>query len=1141
MQKSLFLKCEVTRFGLHALIVRGMRITLFLTFACVVNLYATGYSQGVRLTLNMREVKLSEVFNVIQQKTDYQFLYNDEEVAKAPAVNIIVKDATVPQIMALCFKNYPLTYRIENKTIVVLPGMVVPSLTQVTGKAERLQFVVRGKVTDSASGKPLVGVSVGLKGTSTGTITDGSGNYSLTLGNGNGILVFTYVGYEKEEIEIQERSEIDVKMKTSVSKLNKLVVVGYSSKKKENVIGALSVVDAKSIKDIPVGGVDQLLQGKAAGVAVTEATGAPGSPMEVRIRGVGTIGDNDPLYIVDGVPTKDGINEISPNDVASITILKDAASASIYGARSSNGVVVITTKKGQAGPPRFSFNSYTGWQSPAHYIKMANTKQYVNAYNLAAKADGREQIPMGMLDTLPNVNWQKEVLRPAPMSNIQFSVNGGSEKATYLVSAAYLDQKGMILNSSNKRANIHTAINSKLSKVFTIGTNINLAYNKMRQVGSSGDGYGDGNPGASIVRYALFRTPATPVKDKNGNYVDLPNPPALFGDGYNPVGLAANTDRNFYNYSLLGDIYLEVTPIRNLTFKSDLGTNTIFTDYKEFFPTWGTRSINATGALNQSHTNNFNYNWTNTATYNWEKNKSTLNLLGGTELIYNDVKAMSASQQNYPNQTPEFQYLDNGIGTTINPYGSMGGNESRWALFSLFAKADYQYNDKYLATFTFRRDGSSRLQSSDRFGNFFSGGLGWRIDKETFMQNIPTISLLKLRASIGQLGNQEIGNYAYTSTIGPRGSYSFGGVQAPGYTIVSIGNPNIKWETSTQKDAGLDIGLFQNALTLNIDYYNKTTSNMLLSVPVPSSAGSAGSPTENAGKVLNSGFEFEADYNKRVNNDLSFEINANLATVKNKIVSLAGGKPIPGGRIDDNVYGTLTTEGEPIGEFYIYQQEGIFQTPVQVLTHAYQGSNIYPGDVMFKDVNHDGVINGDDRVFAGSPIPKFTYGLTGNINYKHFDMSIFFQGVYGNKIYNQILTDIEGFYRSFNITERIATQSWHGKGTSDQFPRLSWSGAQNNKQPSTRFLEDGSYTRLKNIQLGYTFDSKLLAPVKITSARLYVSVQNVFTLTKYTGLDPEMGVSANAASAGDGVRAVGIDWGTYPSARTVTFGINLNF
>jgi len=423
------------------------------------------------------------------------------------------------------------------------------------------------------------------------------------------------------------------------------------------------------------------------------------------------------------------------------------------------------------------------------------------------------------------------------MTNLQMSVSGGSENTQYIISASYFTQNGMIQNSSYDRFNVRTAITSTLSSLLKFGTNINLAYNKTRQVGSSGDGFGAGNPGPSVVRYALFRTPTTPVYDKTGNYVDLPDHPEFFGDGLNPVGLAANTNRNFYNYSVLGDAFVEISPVKNLKIRSDIGTNLLLTEYKQFFPTWGSpvRLQNSPNSLAQSFANNFNYNWTNTATYNWVIGKHSLNLLAGSEAIYSDTRQLSASGKTFVNQMPPFQYLDNATGLPSPP----GSNESHWALFSLFSRIAYQYNDKYLASFNFRRDGSSRLDPATVMVTFFpdrpaGGSIG------AFMRHVKPISLLKLRASLGQLGNQEIGNYAYTSTIGSGGYYPFGGVSAPGYTIVSKGNPGVKWETSTEADAGLDIGFFNNALLVTVDYYHKKTTNMLLSIPEPAAQAARG-------------------------------------------------------------------------------------------------------------------------------------------------------------------------------------------------------------------------------------------------------------------------------------------------------------
>lgn len=1005
------------------------------------------------------------------------------------------------------------------------------------------KVTITGTVT-GLNNEPLSGATITVKGTQTATSTNSNGMFSIKAAPKN-VLVFTYVGYVTQERTVGNSSTINVNLIAGNNNdLDQVVVVGYSTQRKRDITGAVSVINSKDVANLPVGGIDQVMQGKAAGVTVTQSNGAPGTSIAMRIRGVGTINNNDPLYIIDGIPTKDGINEISPNDIESISVLKDAASAAIYGARASNGVIIISTRKGKSGKPRVNINSYVGVQQPVNLIKMTNTRDYITAYNTAAIADSatnkRTLIPTGMIDTLPNVNWLKEVLKPALITNSQIAVSGGGDNSTYIVSANYYKQDGLIMNSGFERLNFRTAITSKISKVFNIGTNLNFSYGKRKEVGSSGDGFSDGSP--SVVRYALFRTPATPVYNSNGDYVDLPSHPEWFGDGYNPVGYAANTDRNFYTYTLLGDIFLEVNILKNLKFKTDYGMNFVNTDYKQFFPTWGIdRHINSPNSLAQSTAKDFNYNWTNTLTYNTSfADKHNLTVLLGTEAIKDRITQMSASRTQFTDQGPQFQYLDAGSISRV----TNGGNRDDWALFSLFGRINYDYDGRYFLTFNARRDGSSRLQPDDRYGNFFSGSVAWRIDKEKFMDNQNLFSLLKLRAGIGQNGNQEIDNHAYASIISPDAYYPFNGTPAQGYTIVKNGNPDVRWETSTQTDIGLDMGFLKNKLTVTADYFLKNTNNMLIPYPTPPSSGGAGNPYVNAGKVQNQGVEIEASYNHNISRDWGMQLTGNVAFLHNKVVSLADGQPIAGGRIDNNIYATLTAVGHPIGAFYLLQTEGIFQNDLEVFTHAYQGANIKPGDVKFKDISGpegkpDGVIDDNDRTFVGSPIPKITYGFTAAFQYKNFDLSIFFQGVSGNKIYNQVFTDIEGFYRPFNITQRMYDNAWHGEGTSNSFPRLSWEGATNNKRPSTRFLEDGSYLRLKNIQLGYNFKGRWMQSINMSSARVFISAQNLLTITKYEGLDPEMYISSNGA--GDGVRAVGIDWGTYPAARTFSFGINANF
>ncbi len=1027
-------------------------------------------------------------------------------------------------------------------------------------KLQLANIKVTGKVTDT-SGEALIGATIGLKNGKSLAVADVNGNFTVTVPE-NAILVISYVGYQTQEVAVEGRTQISIVLKDEPGNLNEVVVTGYGTQHKKDLTGAVSIVSANDINGIAVGDASQILQGKAAGVSVTENSGAPGGGIAVQIRGIGTINGVSPLYIVDGIPTQDGINEISPNDIESFTILKDASSAAIYGARAAGGVVIITTKHGVAGKTKVSASAYTGVQTAQNLIPMANNAQYIAAYNTAAVNDGRPTITNTLINSLgttpgtyplSNTNWLNALLRPAPISNASLSLSGGNDNTTFIVAGNFFNQDGLIENSSYNRFNLRTAINSTLSKYLKIGTNVNLGYSKQRQVGDSGDGT---IGAASVVRYALFRTPGTPVRDPSGQFVSLPEQDQstggignFLGDGYNPVQLAANTDNNFYNYSILGDVFAELTPIKGLKIKSDLGLDLSLLDNKQFDPTFGTPSndqyqgmfgqptqtVNSPNALSQSQTNTVNYNWTNTATYDLAIRKHVFSFLAGTEIIKNDVQTSGESTQGFVNQSPAFQYLSNGT----TSYDLNSGGETHLAYSSVFGRVNYQYDNKYLASVNYRWDASSALDPDAQSQSFYSGSLGWRIDQEDFMKDIKPISTFKLRASYGQAGNaQGIGNYPYASLLSGNYYYPFGGTSNQGYTISTIGNPNIRWETNTQTDGGVDLGFFNNALLLTVDYYVKNTSNVLIPEPEPSSAGNASPPTINAGKVRDKGLEIELTYRQVINNDWNYSIKGNFATLNDDVVSLGGGAPIPGGQIGSD-YITLTQVGHPIGSFYLLQDEGIFQNQQQILTHAYQGQGIRPGDVMYKDVNGDGVIDQNDRAFSGSPIPKFTYGMTANVQYKNFDLSLFFQGVYGNKIYNQVATDIDGFYRPFNITETTATKSWTGPGSTNTYPLLSWNDAPNNTQFSTRFLESGSYLKLKNAQLGYKLNPNALKYIGMSSGRIYVSATNLLTITKYTGLDPEMYLNNN--NAGDGPRGAGIDWGTYPSARTITIGVNANF
>ncbi|HEY2350588.1 MAG TPA: TonB-dependent receptor, partial [Puia sp.] len=975
--------------------------------------------------------------------------------------------------------------------------------------------------------------------------SDSSGNFSLDAPS-NAVLIITFSGYSQVEIPVNGRQNVDIVMNQIPKALNEVVVFGYQTHKRGDVTGAISIIDVSGVSRQPVGFVEQGLQGKAAGVRVTQSSGQPGDGMAVRIRGVGTINNNDPLYIIDGVPTKEGINFLSSDDIASITVLKDAASASIYGARSSNGVVLITTRGGKAGKPLLGYQGYYGVQTHGTLTKMCNTPEYVQLYNEAVANDNaditnpilkRLAIPDSL--AMANTDWLGAIFQTAPIQNHVVSVSGGNGKTTYMVSANYFDQKGIIINSWYQRFSIRSKINIDFNDKFSISNDLNISYSDKNSVGSSGDGYG-GN-GGSVVRYALFRTPAIPIYNPDGSYTDLPDYPGFFGDGYNPVALAAKTDNKTNESRILGNLGAEYKFTKALSFKTYVGLDGLISQGKRFDENYGTNlRVNNPNVLTINNTSNASFIWNNTLRFNQTFNeKHNLSVLLGSEYIDNNAIVQVSSEHKFPNQDPSFRYFGNGDPTTDH----VTENQQQWALFSLFGNISYNYDNRYLLSFNYRRDGSSRFGADNRYANFLSGSAGWNIAGEKWFQEMaPVFSKLKLRASYGQLGNQDIGNYPWASIVSPNYDYVFGSPQTQvlGYAVSGRGNTNVKWESSTQADAGIDIGIWNERLTMSVDYYIKKTTDMLIPVPLPAIGGSASAPYENAGSVQNQGLEIDIAYHNNIG-VVKYDLSGNFATLKNNVLSLSNSTPIPGGRIDNGVYATLTTVGQPIGSFYALQMEGIFQNAADIFKHAYQGSYIKPGDVKFKDQNGDGMIDDKDRVFLGSAIPKYTYGFTADVSYSNFDLSVFFQGDVGNKLYLQVNKDIEGFYRPFNLTQRVYDERWHGEGTSNTMPRVSWLGSTNNIIPSSRFVEDASYLRLKNIQIGYTFPKKLFGNSGIKGLRIYITAQNLLTFTKYTGLDPEMHISDNVnreQNVSD--VAAGIDWGTYPSAKSYVLGLNVS-
>ena len=1007
------------------------------------------------------------------------------------------------------------------------------------------QVKVSGTVTDSATNESMIGAGVLVKGTTNGVVTDVDGHYEITVPSGDVVLEFTCIGYSAKSIPVSGRSVINVAMDVDATVLDDVVVVGYSVQKKRDVLGAVSKVTGTELTKVPVASVSQSLQGRIAGVEVTSQTGAPGSSISVRVRGSSSISSsNDPLYIVDGIPVESGLNNISPNDIENITVLKDASSAAIYGSRASNGVVLVTTKSGQKGSARISYNMQSGVQFHGHLTPMTNTAEYIQMYNEAATADNassvvkRPLIEGEYLKDFADVNHVKEIFQVAPINSHELSVSGGNDKTQYLVSGSYYGQKGIIRTTNYQRGSLRSNITSQVKDWLKVGLNINGSLSSQRMVSSSGDGYGSGE-GGSVVRYAFFRNPAIPVYDSEGNYVDLPSEyygnssyNTFFGDGYSPEGLIDNTDRTSKTKSLLatGNILINFT--KNIFLNTTAGVD--YRDYtlRVFNPTWGSNNrINSSNNLDVNKVNDLN--WTVNSTFNHRMNfgAHSVNYLVGTELIKNHEESVGLSDTQFADTSKNLVYV--GLGNGINR-ATQG--ESGSALMSFFASANYNYQSKYYVSAIIREDGSSRFSKKNRWGTFYSVSAGWNMEEEDFLKGLEAVNKLKIRAGYGAIGNQNIGLYAYNDRYTPNYYYAIGTGVVNGYAQTALANENLKWETSNQVNVGVDYEGFNNTFGVSVDYYYKVTKDMLVQESVPLSVGNLSAPWVNNGSVLNTGVDIEMFYRRNFK-DWGFDVTLNGGYLHNEVLSL--NSPIQSGRVDSGVYATLTQVGHPIGSFYLYQMEGIFQSNTEIMLHANQGASgtIVPGDVKYKDINNDGVIDEKDRTFCGSAIPKFTAGLNLALNYKNWDFSMFFQGAFGQKIFSQINYDIEGYYRGFNLTKRYYKEHWTETNHSNTQPRASWSGKTNNVKASTRFLEDGSYVRLKNIQLGYNFKMKENCPV--SSCRLYVAGSNLLTFTKYSGLDPEMTVSTNSSSEGD--RANGIDWGTYPVARSVTLGLNITF
>ena len=1001
---------------------------------------------------------------------------------------------------------------------------------------------VKGIVSDNIG--PLARVNVSVKGTNSITVTDFEGNFTINNINANDVLVFSYTGYQNQEVAVLGKTNLRIILQEDMSSLEEVVIVGYGTQKKSSITGAISLVNVETLNKSISPYVSQSLQGLAAGVTVTANTGGPGEGAKVRIRGVGSItGSNSPIYVVDGIQTQNAMDYLSSEDIESMSILKDASATAIYGSRANNGVVLITTKKGKKGQAAIiTYNSSFGTQTHGKLTEMANTADYLKIYNEAADNDNallpidqailyRKKITPELAATLPDVNHLSSVFRNAAIQQHHLGVSFGSEKTTVNLSGGYFDQDGILLNSSYKRLNGKIGLNTEVRNWLNIGLNLNLFNDENNIVGSSGDGFG-GN-GGSALRYAFFRTPGLDIYGDDGDYLDLPENSNFFGDGYNPVGLLETQDNIRRTNGLFGNIDFKIKFTKDLFLVSNFGLDRSNSKQRRFNKNWGKNGrINSPNSL--VVTSNLGNTTTISNVLNYKHNFNEIHHFSGLialEQIEINDESVQAIDRNFIDQNSILVQLGNGKGIK-----EAHESKSESKLLSYFGKANYDYDSKYYISAVLRRDGSSRFKEDNQWGTFYSASLGWRIDKD-FFKNSNSVDKWMVRLGYGAVGNQQIPLFSYVSKIETGYSYPFGGVSQQGSAVVTLGNENLKWETSNQIDIGSDISFLEGKLEFTLDYYQKTTDNQLLGISIPSSLGNLGAPILNTGSVLNSGYEFELKYNNKGKGNFSYSLSANAALLHNEVLELDS--PILAGRIDNNIYATKTEVGQPIGSFFLYEQEGIFQNATDIFTHAFQGNGIRPGDVKYKDQNGDGLINDLDRKHLGSSVPKVTYGFNAEFYYKNVDLSVFIAGASGQKIYNQINTDIEGFYRPFNVTQRYVDEHWTGEGTSNTQPLASWADKSNNTKPSTRFLEDGSFLRLKNIQLGYSFNKTMIEKLKISKLRFFISASNLVTWTKYSGLDPEFSTNDNSKSEGD--LAAGIDYATYPNAIVIQSGFQITF
>lgn len=987
-------------------------------------------------------------------------------------------------------------------------------------------FRVTGVVSDE-NGQPLPGVGVKVKGATTATVTDTEGRFGLQIPE-NSTLIFTSVGYTAQEIALNGRSSLNVRMAEAAAALSEVVVIGYGTVKRADLTGSVATVKGADIKSQGVSDITRSLQGKMPGVSIESSGGDPGSGTRILIRGVGTLGNAAPLYIVDGVQVAN-INNLNQMDIESIDVLKDASAAAIYGSRAANGVVLVTTKSGRAGAPVVQVTANYGVQKKASSVDVLNAREWAIVSNQANANAGFPGLEIARNpDQLgEGTDWQDAIFRTGAVQQYNLLVSGGGETSKYSVSGGYNDQEGIVDVTNYRRYNLR--VKTETTKgILKFGQTVLLSREKFVTMPGGWGGQG-GNP----VGSAMQMIPAFNIYD--------PTAPGGYGGAFGPVVNIANPvaqlyleDINRVNTSLLVNAFGELRILPGLTYRLNVGyTNASNSNYDYYRRhTVGALFSHPTNDISLSEDRNILTLVENTLNYNKEVGKHSIQALAGYTYQDNDYQFTEAARTDLPDGIDQ---IDAGGGISTN---SGNGLESK--LVSILGRVIYSYDERYLLTASFRRDGSSRFGPDNRYGNFPSIALGWNISRERLFEPVADIfSNMKFRASYGVLGNQEIGDYQYSAAVASNINYVIGADQQRWFGAIqtAYASPDIKWENTKTFNFGLDAGFFKNKLNINADYFIKKTTDVLLNVPIPGSAGAVTNPVVNAGTLRNNGFEFGANFNSSFGS-FNYGVTGTITAVKNKVIELGtGSQQIFGGQPSHHgASSTLTEAGGSIGSFFLIEATGIFNSQEEVNNYAVNGQpiqpNAGPGDIIFADHNGDGQINDNDKVNLGSPFPDFEYGIGINGSMYNFDISLFFQGSQGNKIYNGLAQVLQSTNLGINYSTKMLN-AWTPENQSD-IPRAISSDPNSNNRTSSRFLESGSYFRMKTLQIGYTLTEELAKKIRVNSLRAYLSADNLFTITNYSGFNPDLGRTGTILDRG-------VDFGhvAYPLARTFSLGIQL--